>query len=363
MSCGNFAMKNKISIIQKFYKMFSADIYGAVPAVHGQQLINFQKEMFGVNAYQHSAKFNQWLFNSDNGSKRYYCFKDGEVIGHQSAVAYPLSVGDATVNGAYAIDLLVRPEWKMKGLGVAMIGSVMNEFDLLVGLGISKEAQAMFKRQGWCDMGNLDLFIKPMSLNGFLNTAHDPFLTKAFKSLLLCYSKTIDWFQTKKNADCLFERFDQFVENHADLYRYYKNSHYTHIKSLSTLSWRYLQNPGETYFKYQLVHQNEGLKSVVIFKVKGDSVKTLKISEIIGDPAWYAEVIRRVVGEAKELGVDRIVFRGLDKQLIPALRSHSFFPRPYGARFMFYCSDENLRNTLQRKEKWRVCNSDGDMEF
>ena len=105
----------------------AADIFDCEKETDAQDLLTFQRATFGTDARQAKPRFNHWAYMRLQGSKLSYCVRNGDVVGQQGRLHTTLHIGDKDVSAVWATDLRVRDDWKMKGLGVALIGQLLRE--------------------------------------------------------------------------------------------------------------------------------------------------------------------------------------------------------------------------------------------
>ena len=85
-------------------------------------------------------EFQRWLYGEEGCNLAFASETDGRCVGFQGALRSKLLVHDQLVDAACAVDLFVASQWQMKGLGVSLIGRLLLSQDVVVGLGISGEA-------------------------------------------------------------------------------------------------------------------------------------------------------------------------------------------------------------------------------
>ncbi|WP_196138867.1 GNAT family N-acetyltransferase [Aliikangiella sp. G2MR2-5] len=356
--------KRQKAIIEKFYESFRDSFFDEPEARHPEALKAFQKAEFGEDTLQQLDEFNRWMYEENSRNKRIYAFCEEQVVGQQSAIGLELSVLGEKVPSAYAIDLRVRPEWKMKGLGVAMIGSIMKKYELLIGLGVSDEAFSMFSRQGWKDMGKLDYLIKPVSWRGLL-TSKSGGLDRLKRLAATAYCKLGDWLSRNSHRDFKLSPVDLLDENIDQLYQAYQKSHITYLRNAEELSWRYQSFKFTGDYELYELSNNQGVTVAlaVLHRIMQDNKQVVMISEIVSEEKYYPHLLCAIDRLLREKPADVISYQGCDKEFVKALKKQRYFERPYGSRFMFYTENEALASKLSDRNKWRVSSGDSDLEF
>ncbi len=354
-------------IIDRIYSQFKNSIYDNALGLHPKQLLEFQKTEFGEASRQQDVKFNRWMYHDNSDNKCLYCVQDKRVVGHQGAIPIDLKLGDCSVKAAYAIDLRVNSDWKMRGLGVALIGTLMNQFDVLIGLGISDEAKKMFLRQGWHDLGQLSFFLKPMTLQGVAsrNPSASP-VEKIRNISALAYSKIVDYYQNIVARKIDLVPNSKFHQQHQELSeKLQPNSANYAIRDSDFLNWRYCRFPGQSFYEIYDYYSNSGkLDGFVVIKESfWNGKKSLKVVELICDSSLISGFLNKVVRMANERKVDIILIHCLNPVLTSKLKKHTFYQRPYGSNFMVYSNQSELNSRINEISAWQVVFGESDMDF
>lgn len=363
----NTLMERQRALIDRFYQKYRDSLFDEVPAVHPRELLAFQQEEFGQQAYQQDPDFNDWMYLENKRNERIYCFTDNEVAGQQSAIATTFALGDQEFDAAYAIDLRVRPEWKMKGLGVALIGSLMRRYDVLVGLGVSDEAYAMFKRQGWVDQGELNFYLKPLTA-GILKSGYTKgsLLLWLRNLAALLYSSVFGLAKALRPTRLKASPATRFTQQHARLYEKVA-CHYTNRmkRDLAHLQWRFHDCPDK--LAYEIIDCNSAngeLKGFMVVKQsRWNDLNALLIVELQAETEAMRSLVNTALRTARSRKVDVVLSQGLDARLEPALKGSGFIKRKSGTRFLVYCSREDLQQRLQAGSDWQISFSESDLDY
>src|SRR4051812_97663 len=130
--------------------------------------VAFQARLFGRNARQADPAWIQWAATNPEVRSQeppvLICRRDGAIVGSQSSVPFRLREEGAIVPACWAIDLMVEPAWRLRGVGPALTGTLTARRGLVAGLGISDAAYRAFLRSGWRDLGELPIYIHPRDI-------------------------------------------------------------------------------------------------------------------------------------------------------------------------------------------------------
>jgi len=125
----------------------------------------FQRDMFGTDAHQLAPGHFQWLFEEvptpdPEGMQFWICKRNGAVVGQQGGIPFRLKVGTQLRGASWAIDLMVAPAWRLRGVGPALSETHAAVSEVSVGLGISDAAHRAYKSAGWIDLGGVPTYIR-----------------------------------------------------------------------------------------------------------------------------------------------------------------------------------------------------------
>ena len=121
------------------------DIVAFNPAVHRPRWEEFIVASYrSANYVMLSHKFLRWQFfdnpaNQTGGYTLWLVEQKGEIIAQLGFVPFQgLTRSSEPVQGAYPINLMVRPEYRSVGLGALLLGRVLKQFPCLVNPGVNE---------------------------------------------------------------------------------------------------------------------------------------------------------------------------------------------------------------------------------
>jgi len=135
------------------------------------ELRAFQATHFGAGSRQADEALCAWRFRKPRAGGGgpplfWIARRDGAVVGQQGGLSTLVHVGGRTVQGCWAIDLMVDPAWRLRGVGPALSGAFVDGVPLALGLGVSEPACRALRRAGWMDLGpvpRLARLIQPLA--------------------------------------------------------------------------------------------------------------------------------------------------------------------------------------------------------
>ena len=128
-------------------------------------LRDFQRAHFGERSRQADDRFEDWLFMRNphaEGPSLWISKRDGVVVGQQGLIPVRLKVDDAEYRAAWLIDLMVHPEWRLKGIAPALLQTSGASTDIMLGLGIEEDAYKTLRRRGWTEIAHMSYFVRPL---------------------------------------------------------------------------------------------------------------------------------------------------------------------------------------------------------
>lgn len=351
--------RDPLAIARRTLTMYQPMLRSSVDASERAALVDFQRLVFGRHAYQHRQNFHTWLYESGFAE---ICFaKDGEeVVGQQGAIGCNVQVGDEILKGCFAIDLHVRDDWKMKGLGVALTASLLESYDLVMGVGISEDAIAMYRRLGWHDLGQVSYWMLITSLAGVPINANESLFRKIKKYLWTAFALSRLKLTGYTRDKATLEKCTQFEQWHAEVLN--ANAASCHeLWTVEKLNWRYQSSQ---YVCFSVREANE-LAGFVVLRL--EQAGHLQIWHICEFAAMQSENVSSMVGalsrQALLHGIARIVFCGRDMGLESNLKKHTFVHRDHGGRWMIHCRKSELHDVVSSSNCWALSGAASDSDF
>lgn len=130
-----------------------------------EALRTFQRTHFGPDTQQCCDAHFPWLFEQvpaidPEGPHLWLCRRGDAIVGQQGGIPFRLKAGDRRLNASWAVDLMVAPEWRLRGVGPALSEAQANAADVAVSLAISDAAYKAYKRSGWIDLGTIPTHLR-----------------------------------------------------------------------------------------------------------------------------------------------------------------------------------------------------------
>jgi len=337
-------------------------------------LVDFQREMFGAESRQANPEHFQWLFARnpfhENGNfPVWLCMKDGKVVGQQCAIPTELNIRNQRHPASWAVDLMVRPEWRLKGVGPALSETAAPENGITAALGVSDPAYKAYLRAGWIDLGLVPEFVRPVDVASLMKVrSFDRRLTRLagpaagwlmrmnHRVFMACVypSKAV----TQRIAD-----FDARVDR---LWLEVKE-HYPVIarRDWRALRWRFDAAPDPSrYCRFYLLEQDQLRGYAVVRLSTRDTLPVAVIVDYLASPRWQAPLVASCI---QHLGtkVAAIYCATLNPSLHASLRMLGFLRLSTGPRFMLRLPEgyQGLQTVLADRQNWFLTMADSDYEL
>lgn len=161
---------------------------------------------------------------------------EAKIAGHLGVIPVRLKAGDRELNAGWAVDLATLPEYRKKGIGMALVEEASKNFDIFLAVGQSDMSFNMFKKAGWSYLGSLGSFLRVSDAGALLNP---------FFAVFNFFNKP------KPSRDLSVSRIDAFDENADILWMEIEASYKAIVRRDSGyLNWRYCRQPGIEYVKF-----------------------------------------------------------------------------------------------------------------
>src|SRR3989338_9345583 len=237
----------------------------------------FVKKNFHTNYILQDRPFFQWQYekNPDNrsgvASFKILLAKD-KLLGFLGMIPQPVKVFDKVYNkGGALCNLMIDESCRALGLGLFLMRSVTDEYDVLWGTGFNPRTGPMYEKMGgWKLMGNFNHYVKVLSEKKVGDVVGEKFVV----------SKRT---QASRSGNIVVRNYGRFG-NDADRFWDEVSSRYpiTVVRSSKYLNWRYNEHP---FFDYKILHALDGdeLRGYIVYRLEEStgSAITLRVGHIL----------------------------------------------------------------------------------
>lgn len=346
--------------------------------------IAFQARHHGAEARQADPAWLDWLASdpevSDARLAAWICRRNGAIVGSQGSIPFRLKEGDAVRGAAWAVDLMVEPEWRLRGIGPALTEAMTGSRGLVVALSISEAAYRAYLRGGWRDLGDIPNYVRPHDVGWSVRQAglHGARAAAATAVVgpALAITRVASSLATRMMGTRL-ERIDRFDER-VDRVWASASKHYPVIavRDHRALSWRFDAVPDPSQDARHYLIAGGKVRGYVVTRVEPwHDHQMLAIVDYLASPRWVLPLLGHVTSLPEARDTTAITCRTLSPGLDLAFRAAGFIrvaaddrgrpmDRSAGTplRFMVYQGDQAERAAFDRSQ-WFVTAGDSDFRL
>ena len=344
--------------------------------------VAFQARAHGRDARQASPDWLRWLTANPahDGAvpQAWICRRSGAIVGSQGGVPVRLKEGEQVISASWAVDLMVDPEWRLRGVGPVLSEALTRANELVAALSISDAAYRSFLRSGWRDLGDVPNYVRPcdagwsveqVGLQGCRAVVARVLARIALAVTRLGSGLVARAARTELRLVPRFdERVDQVWASAAASYPVLA------VRDHRTLGWRFDASPDAGDNTRHYLVQGGRVRGYVVTRVEPlRDRRTLVILDYLASPRWVLPLLARVSALPEARGAAAIVCRTLSPGNDLAFHAAGFLRRGTddrpGAlvpaagthfRFMVHQGDRPERLAFDRR-RWFLTTADSDI--
>jgi len=237
-----------------------------------EPLFDFYRHMYpsrDLNAYRRTW---EWVYFSNpdepNPDEAIILALDGDqIVGHLGTIAMPYKLGDDVVLARLGCDLMVKPDYRDRGIGVFLIREWTQRCELALAMGVNVGARPLYRRLGWHVIPLEGTGIKMLSARYYVaRMTANAGLTAASHVLTRPFFRVADARRGHLAAATrlFLEPWDEFPEQVDQLLEArITRSSMTQLRTRHRLNWRFARSPACDY-KILGVHHGESLVGYVV---------------------------------------------------------------------------------------------------
>ena len=340
------------------------------------ELEAFQHNQFGDGVLQSDWEHFRWAYEEvptpdPEGVQFWVCKRNGAVVGQQAGIPFRMKVGERVCRASWAIDLMVTPEWRLRGVGPALSEMHWTANEVAIGIGISDLGYKAYKSGGWLDLGGLTTFVRIIDPVPCVRASkHDGALPRLVAACAkpIAAAASMGFAALTRARLSEVPAFDQRVDG-----LWEDASHHHPViaeRTLRFLSWRFDRNPAAGRFRRLYVLRGGELMGYLV--LRAESWRGAPVGVVLDyfvRPGWARPAFALAVEFARREGMAALLCRTLnaeiEKPLIRmgflCLRNGLNMPTRIMARPGPGC--EGLADTLGNPRNWFVTAADSDLSF
>ncbi|HEV7390487.1 MAG TPA: hypothetical protein VGO08_02500 [Burkholderiales bacterium] len=334
---------------------------------------DFQREYFGARSRQCNDAFAEWLFESNPHRDRskpvfWVCKQDGIVVGQQASVPVILKVGDDEYRASWGIDLMVRREWRLKGVAPALSAAYESSADILLGLGMSPAAVRSYSRAGWSDMGRLRFAVRPLNARACAQALQSRgWLARLVPNVLVGGSSAFLAGMARSFNGCVLEPVREFDERVDNVWRTSADDYRVLVKrDFTSLRWRFDQFPEPArYRRYYMVRGSGVLGYAVVRMDRWRGHEIGRIVDYLAPRRYLRPLLALAIEEMRAVGAAAVFVEQLHEEAAVVLGLLGCFPVAAVTQFMVKVQPRaaTVAGMVNQARCWFATRGDSDSDM
>lgn len=149
----------------------------------------FQRAHYPVGSRQVHDACRTWMYGQNpygggDGPGFWVYRRDGQIVGQQGEMPVELQIGEQQRRASWAVDLMVDPAWRLRGLGPALIATLLEHNPIVGVLYASEQGFPAFLRSGLTDLGPMPVYRRPLDAGRALRLPRVPRLVRKLAPVL-----------------------------------------------------------------------------------------------------------------------------------------------------------------------------------
>ena len=340
--------------------------------VHKSALRDFQRLHFGAATRHSSDDFAEWLFERNphrdpGGPSLWLCVRDGVVVGQQASIPVVLKVQDAEHRAAWLIDWMIHPQWRMRGVAVALLTASAEHHELMLGLGLEDVAYKTVHRAGWTDVGRLSLFVRPLDAAACARLLNLPALVgKLAPRALFGGTARMGRHMAGALARISMEPVAAFDDRIDEIWAKAGGDYAILVKrDYASVRWRYDDGPFRAlYQRYYFRRRGQTIGYAVLRLAKWRGHTVGRVVDYLIERRRAAPVLALIIDELNTQGAIAALFEQWHPGTEMLLRSLGCVRTRASHRFMFKLRDaaSPLAHALAQANSWFLMPGDSDFD-
>lgn len=342
--------------------------------VDREELTGFQHSNFPVKSVQCDPDFFRWRFDDNpmagtDGPELWLYREHGRILGQQAGLPCTLKVGSRDLRASWAVDLIVEPASRLRGIGPVLSETHADGSDVVMGIGITEQALRNYRRSGWSDLGTVPFYVRPLKFSTILGTRWKRITGGCLGALADFPVRVFDvalgsW---SRRAGIRLEEIQELDHRVDELWESVRKEFavITH-RTRAVLEWRYRKIPSRGRYRLYYLRQGETVIGYMVLRtLRWRGVFAVHIVDYLCSPAWTARLMAACIVESRRLGAAVLYCMTLNTKASGAMKCLGFLRRKIDNRLMIRTRlrEPDVVETLVRPSDWFLTSGDSDTEL
>lgn len=323
---------------------------------------------------------NAWLYERNpclgpDGPGPWVCRRGGRIVGQQGEVPFDLSVGGELRPAVWAVDLEVDEDHRLRGVGPALIATLLEARPIVAMVDLSEEGHAAFTGAGCADLGTVPVYRRPLDLRRAMGSGSAPAALRRLGPALPVLSLALRLADglagaATRLAGARLVPVDRFDERSDEVWEAASPSHPVLARrDLAALAWRIDGRPDAARLRrYYLVRRGRAIGYAVLRPTTtgGSVVESAVVVDYLAPPRWVAPLLLAACRAARRDGAAALSV----KTRTPAdraLRLAGFVRRSLAhdreLRLLVHCTEgPPVADLVGDAEAWFLTSTDSNLE-
>jgi GNAT superfamily N-acetyltransferase len=319
---------------------------------------------------------NAWLYEQNpcvgpDGPGPWLCRRDGRIVGQQGEVPFELSVGGRPRPAVWALDLHVDDAWRLRGVGPALVATLLERNPIVCMLDLSDDGYAAFSGAGATGLGTIRIYRRPLDARRALHMAGAPERLRRLAPLVAPVLRLADGLAgvATRLAGARLVPVDRFDERSDEAWEAAHGDYPVLARrDRAALAWRIDQRPDRDVLRrFYLVRRGRTLGYVVLRPTTASGEPSAVVIDYLAPPQWVAPLLLAAGRVARRDGAVALSVKTRNERADRALRATGFVRRAREhdrqLQLMVHCTEDGETSALVHQPgAWFLTATDSNLE-